>query len=310
MNVLTRFSLFTLHHAARFGRAVSPLLMLIFFPFAIGCNSLFYHPDAVSWTLPQRKSDSFEDLRVPVGGTGETLHAWFFKTKMPAKGTVVHFHGNAQNMSAHVLFVGWLLDEGYNLLTFDYRGYGQSSPKVTRKRTLEDGHTIMNWASEKFPTTPLFVIGQSLGGAVAATVLNQRRYNQVKAVMLESTFLSYRDLAQTKLASFFLTWPLQWPLSFLVSDALSPALFAADDNTPTLVVHGSRDAVVPFSEGLALAEHLRDSAKAQVVFRTELGKGHTPCFATERSLQCKRAVVEFFNRAAQGTAADQEKSSL
>lgn len=309
MNVLNGFSLLTLYHAATFCRAVPLFLILIFLPFATGCNSLFYHPDAVNWTLPQRTSDSFEDLRIPVGGTGETLHAWLFKTQMPAKGTVVHFHGNAQNMSAHVLFVGWLLDEGYNLLTFDYRGYGQSSPKVTRERTLEDAHTILNWASEKFPTAPLFVIGQSLGGAVAATALSQRRYTQVKAVVLESTFHSYRDLAQTKLASFFLTWPLQWPLSFLVSDALSPAQYADDYNTPTLVVHGSRDAIVPLSEGLALAELLRDSAKAQVVFRTELGKGHTPCFAADRSLQCKRAVIEFFIQSAQGTAAFQEKTS-
>jgi alpha-beta hydrolase superfamily lysophospholipase len=281
---------------------------LFFITFITGCNSLFYHPDALNWTLPQQTADSFEDVRIPVGDSGESLHAWLFKTNKPKTGTVVHFHGNAQNMSAHILFVGWLLDEGFDLLTFDYRGYGQSSPVVTRERTLEDGHAVLNWASKKDPSAPLFVIGQSLGGAVAATVLSQKEYKHIKAVMLESTFHSYRSMAQSKLASFFLTWPLQWPLSFLVSDTLSPALFATEYNYPTLVVHGSRDAVVPFSEGLGLAEFLKASGKAPVAFRMELSRGHTPCFTMERPPLCKKAVVEFFNQNARGVAGNTESS--
>lgn len=54
----------------------------------------------------------------------------FLRLDSTARGTVLHFHGNAANISNHVLQVEWLPDRGFNLLVFDYRGYGisQGSP--------------------------------------------------------------------------------------------------------------------------------------------------------------------------------------
>ena len=55
---------------------------------------------------------------------GVALHGWFFRTIPEAKATILVFHGNAENLSTHVNSVLWLVQEGFNVFIFDYRGYG------------------------------------------------------------------------------------------------------------------------------------------------------------------------------------------
>jgi hypothetical protein len=64
-------------------------------------------------------------------------------------------------------------------------------------------------------------------------------------------------------------------------------------------VHGSRDIVVPYSEGLILADLIQQESKNKVIMRTELGRGHTSCFAGSQTTHCKKAVLDFFDEALQ-----------
>lgn len=261
---------------------------------ALACNSLFYHPDALKYTLPEQLTEKYEELRIPVGTRGEALHAWHLHTGQKGKkGIIVHFHGNAQNMSAHVQFVWWLLFEGYDLITFDYRGYGQSDGKANRENTVEDAQAILTAVAKRAQGHPVFIVAQSLGGAVAVAALQQQSNHKFNALVLESSFHSYRSLAQRKLGGFFLTWALQWPLSFLVTDTHSPSVSSTALNIPTLLIHGSEDPVVPYQEGLELAHFIQSNNKGPTFFRTELGSQHTSCFASIRDSHCKQAVLTF-----------------
>lgn len=91
-----------------------------------GCaNRYFYFPDNVVYQTPDQHRLSYEDVRFK-SRDGTELHGWF----LPAVGsnvvgTIIHFHGNAQKMTAHFSFVSWLPQEGFNLFVFDCRGYGR-----------------------------------------------------------------------------------------------------------------------------------------------------------------------------------------
>lgn len=260
------------------------------------CNSLFYHPDKISYSLPEQIAPNYMEHRIPVGAQGENLHAWHFRTGKVKKGTVLHFHGNAQNMSAHVFFVAWLLDEGYDLVTFDYRGYGKSDGEVNRANTVQDGVSVLKWAAANIESENLIVVGQSLGGAVALVAVAKSEVRAVKKLVLDSTFHSYRKLAQRKLASFYLTWPLQWPLSFLVTDSYSPRASLdkfKEASLPIFIVHDDQDPVVPYSEGEQLANDLKSLLGSQVHFRTESSKGHTVCMHPRNQSACMKAVAGF-----------------
>jgi len=148
-----------------------------------GCvQSAFYHPDRVLYDSPARLDLKFEQMTF-ASKDGTRLVGWFIPARgyadpKRAKGTVVHFHGNAQNMSAHWQFVDWLPQRGFNLFVFDYRGYGASQGSPEPKGVFEDSVAALDYVRARPDVDPrrLLVLGQSLGGtnAIAAVGSGER----------------------------------------------------------------------------------------------------------------------------------------
>lgn len=225
-----------------------------------------------------------------ISTSGNTLHLWQIKPiKRPKIGSIIHFHGNAQNMSSHLLFVFWLAHVGFEIITFDYSGYGQSSGDVSRENTIKDGQSVLQWANSRKEAVSedLFVVGQSLGGAIAITAYAKSQTPNVRALVIESAFASYRDIARKKLASFWLTWPLQYPLSYLVSDEYSPINYVAKIKVPMLFIWGERDPIIPPDETQELFR-AATNPKKQIVVPGE----HTPALLNHDS-QWRRRMVDF-----------------
>ena len=213
------------------------------------CNSLFYYPDRLTYMTPDKRGFQYQEgkLKTP---DGEVLKYWVIAAKHKKIGTILHFHGNAQNMSAHFLFVAWLSEFGYEVINFDYRGYGQSTGIPDRQGLVVDGQVMLDFLESQ--QIPYFVIGQSLGGAVAIPAIASLKPTRLRGVILDSTFASYRGIAQCKLAENPITWIFQWPLSFLVSDELSPIDSVYSLDFPILQFHSRSDLVVPFAQGKEL----------------------------------------------------------
>src|SRR5690606_1051305 len=127
-----------------------------------------------------------------------------------AKGTVIQFHGNAQNISTHFYSLAWLVSEGYNLFTFDYRGYGKSEGSPHQEGVFKDALSAIEKGYEfhaKSGAGAFIIYAQSLGGIIAARALpDSSLSNKVDLLVLDSTFSSYKDIAFGKLTSrWFLT---------------------------------------------------------------------------------------------------------
>jgi len=114
---------------------------------------------------------------------------------------VIHFHGNAQNMSAHFGFVSWLPAQGFNLFVFDYRGYGTSAGKADREGVFEDSLAALDYIAARpgVDRNRFAGAGQSLGGANAIAVVGSRPHSGIRAVVIESAFSSYREIVRDKL---------------------------------------------------------------------------------------------------------------
>lgn len=263
-------------------RRLCQLLVGISAVMLCGCSALLFYPQRALVDNPVAQRFKPKDIFFP-SGDGETLHGWLFTTGQ-AKGTVLVFHGNAENISTHVNGVLWLVQEGFNLFIIDYRGYGRSTGKPDLNGVHRDGLA----AYARLLTLPgvdpdrIVLLGQSLGGSVAtyvAAVAPQREH--VRLLVLDSAFFSYRQIAREKLAGIFLTWPFQYPLSWLFDDSYSASRQLGQVTAPLVIIHDRADQLVPSHH----AEQLYAACRGQRELWTTSGFGHISSFADEKIRQ-------------------------
>ncbi len=249
----------------------SQLLLTVISLWSTACSSVFYQGDQRRYLDPRDDHWEYDDIFFQ-SKDDTRLHAWVFRPvpewRGGFRGTVVQFHGNAQNISSHFTSLVWLTELGYQLFTFDYRGYGKSAGRSTPEGVHEDGLAALDKALSihrerqggVLPslTKPVFVvIGQSLGGAVASRALaDWKDRAEVDLLVLDSTFPSYQAVAAQKLRQSWLTWlfhPLAW---ILISDRYAPLPHLKAIQTPALLIHDRRDPIVPFEQGQLFAQEL------------------------------------------------------
>ena len=253
------------------------LLIVMLSAGLLGCNGMFFFPYRGQVLSPEQLGLKYEDVYFPASD-GTRLHAWLLPAEGKAHGTILFLHGNAENISTHIMSVRWLPAQGFNVFLLDYRGYGASEGEPSVEGVQEDVNAAMRTLLSRPDVNPdrLVVFGQSLGGSIAVYNVAHSPYRQhIRALAVESAFTSYRAIAREKLAAFWLTWPLQYPLSWTVSDAYSPSDAVADVSPiPLLVIHGDRDAIVPLHHGQRLYELAREPKQLWVVS----GGGHIQAF--------------------------------
>src|SRR5882724_9971453 len=115
--------------------------------FLAGCSPqrFFYYPNRTLYVDPD-KIGLHPDLVEYPSLNGKKLTALFFKTDQKPKGTIVHFHGNYGNVSSHFPLAVFLLKYGFDVLSFDYEGYGASEGQPTPKHLVEDGIASVRYA--------------------------------------------------------------------------------------------------------------------------------------------------------------------
>lgn len=179
---------------------------------------------------------------------GVTLHGWYFRAQHE-KGTILVCHGNVENISTHAKLDLWLVDAGYNIFIFDYRGYGRSEGTPDVQGVHRDAEAALETLLFTLPRERddnVIVFGKSLGGAISVyTVANSLYKNRIKALVLDSAFSSYRTIAREKIARSIIGWPFQYPLSYLVNDDYSPVKYISKVSpVPVVIIHGDHDEVV------------------------------------------------------------------
>lgn len=259
-----------------------------------GCSSLFFFPDRTTYVTPDRLNLAYENVVLDTAD-GETLHGWWLPAESEPLGTVYFLHGNAQNISSHLLNVAWLPAEGYNVFTIDYRGYGKSTGAPDIEGALHDSETGLRWLASQpnVKNTPVFLLGQSLGGALGLTLASEWEQRneapELSGVILDGTFSGFRGIAREKLANFWLTWPFQAPLSWTIPGEYEGIDQIANISpVPIMIIHSVRDGIIPFHHGQALYEA---AGEPKEFLQTD-----TPHAATFIIPAYKDSVLEFLRR--------------
>ncbi len=239
-----------------------------------GCSSIIYQPDNYLYALPSRFNVKFEAFSLPsIDGT--KLSAWRMLSKKPnPKNLLLYFHGNAQNLTSHFANSVWMMEHDYEVIIFDYRGYGISEGKPEPKGVSEDGLAFLNYTYDHFKKgnfQRFIVYGQSLGGAIALKSLEDFKHrDEISLLVLDSTFLSPREVAREK--TF-------WPLSLIVTNAYTADPKLTHLTMPVLSIHSTEDFVIAYKLGQELYKKITTAPTKD--FWTFNNRGHGDVFFVE-----------------------------
>ena len=232
-----------------------------------GGDRLFYFPTKDAPFTPEKHGYTYEDVAFKASD-GVKLHGWWIPAKTKsAKATVVYSHGNAGSLPHHFVFVYWLVDAGYNVMMYDYRGYGKSGGEISKNGIVEDAKAAFTYTIGRKEVSGVISMGHSLGGAKSIAALAELAPKNLKAVVVDSTFASYKDMAER----------VAGPRARkVVSDTFEPYVYIKKlpKGTPFLAVHGSDDSTIPFAQG----ERLFAAANPPKRLMRVEGGNHVNCF--------------------------------
>ncbi len=258
----------------RFSRLNSKKIYALIAPLALGFfafhglrwfeYAVTFHPErydaAQAWQVPR----DGEDVWFATEGNLR-LHGWFINSQVkPALATVIYFHGNGGNLSYIARLGESLSQRGFDVLLFDYRGYGRSEGSILDERDLyADAEAAYNYVINERMVLPARVVlyGQSLGTTAAVDVASRR---ETSAIILESGLSSASSMAEK-----MMPWVPQFLREF-GRNRFDSVKKLAQVHCPSLITHGDPDPTIPTEQGRELFAAANEPKKLMVI----PGAGH------------------------------------
>ena len=225
-------------------------LLLVFW---MGQRRLMYFP---SRDVPPPASLGLSDIEAVTFETSDGLRlaGWFFPIAgMGPHPTVLVFNGNAGNRAYRGSLATALRRRSFQVLLFDYRGFGGNPGTPTERGLASDARAARDYLLGRpdVDEARLIYFGESLGTAVAVELATQY---QPAALILRSPFTSMADIGQ-----YHYWWlPVRW----LIRDRYASLDRIGQVRSPLLVFAGDRDRIVPADYSRRLYEAATASPKA------------------------------------------------
>jgi len=218
---------------------------------------LLYQPtvaDDLSIKNSGMKAESGIDVELTTSD-GNTIRGWLLNGsgQGPLVGDkrplAIYFPGNSLNRRDRINDLREFTSSGFNVLIFDYRGFGDSDGSPSESALSGDALAIWQYAHEtlKYDEGNVVVFGESIGGAVALSMWSTENLHPPKptALILNSTFASMPQTIRWHYPFF--------PFQYLLLDRWPSIDRISRVESPTIIFHGTNDQMVPVEQGRELA---------------------------------------------------------
>jgi abhydrolase domain-containing protein 17 len=200
-----------------------------------GCGWLF--SERMMFPVPPASYRDDETVfKLSAGPDGALISARFYENPA-ADMTLLYSHGNGEDIGHCHDHMEYLRSLGFSVLIYEYRGYGTSAGRPSERALYEDINAAWHWLTEfrGIPPERILVYGRSIGSGPSCWLAER---NRIGGLIVESGFLSaFRVYTQIPLFPF---------------DRFPNVRRLRGVDCPVLVIHGTRDRVIPFRHGLAL----------------------------------------------------------
>ena len=130
-----------------------------------------------------------------VTGDGVKLSAHTFGDVHVARAAVLIVPAMGVEQQYYAPFAHWLFEQGYFVVTFDYRGMGHSRRGPLRALKADvmtwaqnDTSTLVDWVGDLVGSKPLLWVGHSLGGQILGLLPNAERVAAMATVAAGSGY--------------------------------------------------------------------------------------------------------------------------
>ena len=203
---------------------------------------IIFHPKVLPENYSFKFNQSFKEVNIKTGS--RNLNIVQFVPKQKAKGIVLYFHGNKNNIERYAQYAPVFTKNNYELWMIDYPGYGKTTGDRTEQTLYDDGIIFYALATEKSSPENIVIYGKSLGTGVASYVASNK---SCKQLILETPYYSMTSMTRHYVpiypaALMRYTFPINEYLQKL--------------KIPVTIFHGTSDIVVPYKQSLKLKREL------------------------------------------------------
>ena len=170
----------------------------------------------------------------------------------------VMYHGNGGSACDEFFTTRWLASRGFNVLNVEYAGYAGDTAKPSVDLILEDVAHVVRWVDAGHYSEVL-IVGRSVGSGFASA---HAMLAPPERLLLISPYDSLSQVAQGH-------FPV-YPAKLLMKTNLENVVGASTAKR-VLVIHGTKDVIIPFERGKSLFDQLSQQDKK---FIPATGYGH------------------------------------
>ncbi len=207
-------------------------------------DSVLFYPGGER-TQPAQDFMSVHELQT---SDGETLLAWYAPAQ-PACPTLLFLHGNGGRVAAYEGRYQRIHDAGVGVLALSWRGYSGSTGEPSEAGFHKDARAAWDWLTKNqgLPDGNIIIHGHSIGSGPATRLASEVDEG---ALVLEAPFYSLQDLVQRRAPFLIGGIALKHPFR---NDK-----YIAQIESPLLIVHGSKDSIIPVSQSERLFKRARE----------------------------------------------------
>lgn len=201
----------------------------------------FYQP---SKEMKPLEFKSIENISLPI--ENDTITAVVLKPESKSiTKTILFFHGAAGNISTYQYITKPLVENGFQVVMIDLRGYGKSTGKPTHLNVASDAQKMFDYllTRQDIKDTKIYLYGASLGSQIA-THLAKDNQAKISGLIVDGGMSSFTDIA-----IHFSPQYKEFIEKLLVSPYSAKEDVKALTNVPKLFIYSKGDSTVPFEQG-------------------------------------------------------------
>jgi predicted alpha/beta hydrolase len=214
--------------------------------------------------MPTTDDPAVRSTAVVLASTdGYPLHATLYEPPQGASAAVLINSAVGVKQSFYRRFARFLASEGFEVVTYDYRGVGLSAPPRLRGFPArmrdwgqKDFPAVLDWLLEHRAGRPVFAVGHSVGGQIVGLAPNNDAIEAFVAVCSQHTWWRHWPPAQQP--RLFVLWYLLIPgLSHALGYFPSSRFGLGEDLPKGVALEWAQWARSPQHVASAIGEHVR-----------------------------------------------------